>query len=88
MNLIHRVKYILCKKNNVTTGTMGVNNYYYSLLRDFSLFILPLQSRAFLYFTQTSLRNLVFAHCQVIPCNLTPNLIEVMERNYTKAYGS
>lgn len=67
---------------------MGVNNYYYSLLRDFSLFVLPLQTGALFFLTQTSLRNLVFAHCQVILCCLTPNLTKVMERNHTKAYES
>lgn len=60
------------KKNKVTTGTMGVNTCYYSLLRDVSLFILPLQSRASLSLTQTSLGSLVFAHYRVIPCSLTP----------------
>lgn len=73
LNLTHRVKYILCKKNNVTTGTMGVKNYYYSLLRDFSLFLLPLPSRTFLSLIQTSLTNGVFAHCRAIPHNLIPS---------------
>lgn len=73
------------KKNKVTTGTMEVNNCYYSLLRDVSLFILPLASRAFLSLTQTSLGSLVFAHCRVIPCSLTPSLTKGMERNCTEA---
>ena len=70
----------------MTTGTMGVNKYYYSLLRGFSFFFLPLQSRAFLYLTQTSFRNVVVAHCQVILHKLTPIPIRVMERNCAKAY--